>query len=299
MCAGPDGQVQISTICTMQRSGYDICPASDIGRDILREAYEPLLTSGLDYAQVLDQNHGGGQYFCYSRNHGHPPAPGTWMTERMQELLLEWNDKAGKMLLGCESAAAEPFVGNLLFSDNRYELNYRMGIPVPLYNYVYHEYLRNFMGNQVGCPLREEDDENLLYRIAYSFSIGDCMTLIINQDGQVKSRWGKPKTDHIPNQEKILRLVKNLTAFYHNEAKPYLFAGRMIKPLEVECGTLEFLRHDCDGSVTLPSVLSSAWETSDGHRAQILVNPQDKEIVCSVGGLEHKLHPLSAVLFNI
>ncbi len=300
MCAGPDGEVLISKICTKQRSGYDICPASEVGKAILRKAYIPLLRSGLDYAQILDQNHGGSQYFCYSREHGHPPAPGAWMTERMQELLTEWNDTAENMLLGCESAAAEPYVGNLLFSDNRYELNYRIGVPVPLYNYVYHEYLRNFMGNQVSCPFREDVDENIWYRLAYSFVIGDCMTLILDQDGQIKSRWGKPKTDHVPNQELILRLVQNLTSFYHDVAKPYLFAGRMVEPLAVECPTLAFERYDLAGrSVTLPAILTSAWESPDGRRAQILVNPQNNDTTCCVAGKSYKIAALSAILIDL
>ena len=123
MCTGYDGRVAISNICTSQRKGYDICPASEEGRSILMDAYMPLFESGVDYAQILDQNHGGSQYFCHSRIHGHPVAPGAWMTETMQNLLGEWNRKAGKMLFGCESAAAEPFIGNLLFSDNRYREN--------------------------------------------------------------------------------------------------------------------------------------------------------------------------------
>ena len=141
MCAGPDGEVAISKICTAQRSGYDICPASSVGERILFEAYSPLFKSGIDYAQILDQNHGGGQYFCYSREHGHPPVPGAWMTESMQKMLSSWNSAAPNMLFGCESAAAEPFIGNLLFSDNRFELNWRLGEPIPLYSYIYHEYL--------------------------------------------------------------------------------------------------------------------------------------------------------------
>ena len=34
MCAGPDGQIAISNICTGQRSGYDLCPASEKAREI-------------------------------------------------------------------------------------------------------------------------------------------------------------------------------------------------------------------------------------------------------------------------
>ena len=71
MCAGLDGKVLHSRICTGQRVGYDICPASAEGDRILDEAYAPLFKAGIDYAQILDQNHGGGQYLCYSSRHGH------------------------------------------------------------------------------------------------------------------------------------------------------------------------------------------------------------------------------------
>ena len=91
MCAAPSGRVKNSLICCAQRSGYDVCPASDIGKSILNEAYQPLFENDLDYAQILDQNHGGGQYFCYGKNHGHAPVPGAWMTENMQNFLFLQN----------------------------------------------------------------------------------------------------------------------------------------------------------------------------------------------------------------
>ena len=296
MCADVDGEVKLSRICTAQRVGLDICPASKEGKKLLDSAYYDLLTSGIDYAQILDQNHGGGQYFCYSRKHGHPPAPGAWMTENMQSLLSGWNDTAPNTLLGCESAAAEPFIGNLRFSDNRFELNYRIGIAVPLYAYIYHEYIRNFMGNQVSCPLRKQDDENLLYRIAYSFSSGDAMTLILSDDGLIRSRWGEFLPDHVVDQEKVFKLIKNLTAFYKNEAKSYLYNGRMIKPPKVECETVEFITDD-NFTVILPAVLHSAWQSEDGNKALILVNPFDREVKCKVDGKQVEIPPLNAIKF--
>ena len=295
MCADTDGYVKISKICTAQRSGYDICPASEVGKKLLNEAYEELFKNGIDYAQILDQNHGGGQYFCYSREHGHPPAPGAWMTDNMQKLLSEWNDKAPNMLLGCESAASEPFIGNLGFSDNRFELNYHIGVPVPLYNYIYHEYLRNFMGNQVACPLSEEDDNNLLYRIAYSFSIGDAMTLVIDENGHIRSWWGQLFTNHVPNQNNILLLVKNLTAFYNKQAKQYLYNGRMIEQPQVSCENLIFDTDGSDHKVVLPKILSTAWEADDGSKALILVNPSVNEAQCIIDGKKVSVPSLNAI----
>ena len=293
MCAGPDGKVAISNICTGQRSGYDICPASPVGRALLDEAYEPLLKSELDYVQILDQNHGGGQYFCYGRDHGHPPAPGAWMTENMQHMLSAWNDTAGKMLLGCESAASEAFIGNLLFSDNRFELNYFLGTPVPFYAYVYHEYVRNFMGNQVCCPLNM-NEESLRYRIAYSFSAGDCMTLVLTQDGDLMDQWGMKDFSRLPDKDKALRLIANLTKFYKDEASKYLYCGRMTASPAIECETVTFGRWDAPRSTTLPAILHSAWIADDGTRALILVNPSDVDATCKVDGVNVTIPALSA-----
>lgn len=295
MCAGPDGKVAISKICTGQRSGYDICPASETGRKLLDKAYEPLFASELDYVQILDQNHGGGQYFCYSRDHGHPPAPGAWMTENMQGMLSEWNQKAPKTLFGCESAAAEPFIGNLLFSDNRFELNYKMGVPVPLYAYLYHEYVRNFMGNQVGCPLTTKQD-TLRYRLAYSFSIGDCMTLVLTPNGDLMTHWGTRDFENAPNRELTLKMIKNLTRFYKESGKEYLFAGRMIPAPSVECEAITIPQDKPNRQCILPTVHASAWQSSDGRRALILVNPHESDRVCRVDGKEITVPALDAVL---
>lgn len=217
MCASPAGKVELSHICQGQRSGYDLCVASEKAGEILEEAYRPLFESNIDYVQILDQNHGGGQYFCYSRDHGHPPAPGNWMTESMQHLLASWNAAAGKTLFGCESAAAEAFIPNLLFSDNRYELNWFIGQPVPLYSYLYHEYLRNFMGNQVSCGLSYQE-ENLRYRMAYSFTAGDCMTLVLTPDGNIFPNWGCHDFSFVPNREKTLDFIANMTRLYADQA---------------------------------------------------------------------------------
>ena len=296
MCAAPDESIGISRICTAQRVGYDICAASEMGRELLREAYYPLLQSGVDYAQILDQNHGGGQYFCYSRNHGHAPAPGKWMTENMQSMLTDWNEVAGETLLGCESAAGEAFMGNLLFSDNRYELNYSLGYPVPLYAYLYHEYLRNFMGNQVSCHFDSTQD-TMRYRLAYSFAIGDAMTLVLTPDGDLMTCWGTRDFDHAPSKEKALDMIANLTRFYREEAKPYLYAGRMVKTLPVECGNVTYTA--AGRPLPLPEVIATAWQAEDGSRAQILVNPGDAPAVCRMDGKEYTLPAGDAILIPL
>ena len=295
MCAGPDGKVLLSKICTFQRSGYDICPSSKHGRDILLEAYSPLFSSGVDYAQILDQNHGGAQYFCYSRKHGHPAMPGAWMTKNMQELLGEWNSLAPSMLMGCESAAAEPFTPNLLFSDNRFELNYYFGKPVPLYSFIYHEYLRNFMGNQVSCPFPVRDG-TLCMRMAHSFVAGDALTVTLMPNGELMPNWGCRDFSALPDKAMHLGFIKRLMEFYRGPAKPYLFSGRMVKPLPVECPSIS-VTTIFGYTQELPAVFSTAWE-SEGKQAQIFVNHTTETITCRWNNQEITIPALSAEFRN-
>jgi len=132
-----------------------------------------MAAAGIDYAQILDQNHGGNPYFCYSRDHGHAPVPGPWMTRAMCALLERAREAGQGMLFGCESAAGEPYIPQLMLSDNRFNLGWIYGKPVPMFAYVYHEYLSNFMGNQVcAAGTFEPDPESLAYRLAYALTAG-------------------------------------------------------------------------------------------------------------------------------
>ena len=274
-CTGRDGKVLRSKICEGQRSGYDLCMASDKGKEILDEAYGPLFKRQLDYAQILDQNHGGGQYFCYSREHNHPPCVGPWMTLEMKKLLAGWNEQAGKMLLGCESAASEPFMQNLLFSDNRFELTHFLGKAVPLYAYLYHEFLHNFMGNQV-CALLPA--ESFLYRIAYSFAAGDMPTLVLSPAGCLLSAWGQRDLSEVPVEEDVLAFIKNLRKFYL-ENKEIMCLGNMIKPLAYKTDEVTYLNTACGRAYTTEQVVSTAYAL-DGEKMQIFVNfnKEDKTV---------------------
>ncbi len=271
MCTAPDGSLPHGNICTFQRSGYDICMAADGSENLMKTAIGPLLKSGIDYAQILDQNHGGGMYLCYGKEHNHPPMPGKWMTETMRKTLSGWKSY-GDLQLGCESSAAEPFMQYLTLSDNRFELNYYIGRPVPLYSYLYHEYLHNFSGNQVSCILGQET-VSLCHRLAYSFVAGDLLTLVIDDTGRVMPFWGMRDFSVLPNSDTVLTFVGEMCE--HRKLLPEFCAGaRMVKPLDYECTTVRF---DTVG-LEFPAVLSSAFESPNGV-TQIFVNYTDEPVL--------------------
>lgn len=252
-----------STIVSNIRHGYDLCPSMEETKLIIADEINKALSHKLDYIQVLDQNHGGCSYFCYSDNHGHIPAPGCWQQVETNKLLDMINNH--NSLLGCESAAAEPFISKLLFSDNRFILNYYIGEPIPLYSYIYHEYVNNFMGNQI-CMSLENNPHSYTYRLAYSFLCGDMLTIILNSEADLLDAWCLTQT---VNKEVVLGFIKRLNR-WRRDMTQYLHYGKMEKPEKITTSLQEFINED-KSVLKVNSVLTSAF--SDGKKTiQFLVN---------------------------
>ena len=269
LCADTDGKTE-STICTAQRKGYDFCPACDQTKEIFKTEFEKICSSNVDYVQALDQNHGGAPYFCYSDKHGHVPAPGKWQQIETNKL-LESIDKKGK-LIGCESAAAEPFLAQLAFSDKRFQLNYYVGTPIPVYEYLYHEYVNNFMGNQI-CAMLEKSENNFTFRLAHSFASGDCLTLVLNGDGDLMYAWCdyvEPKTKNL-DKSVVLPFIKTLNAWQRRGGHDFLHYGKMIPPIKVHCEKEKFLLEDGKTYLQTDSVVTTAYAVGE-KRAQFIIN---------------------------
>lgn len=277
MCLSPKQELLYSAICTGQRSGYDMCPSRSFTVKTIARETSKMASAGIDYIQLMDQNHGGTSYFCYSREHEHPPVPGKWQVDAVKHLLKKAAENARGVLLGCESAAAESYIPHLLMSDNRFNLNYHIGKPVPCYAFVYHKYLNNFSGNQVcatGMLDHKRSPEAFFERIAYSFCAGDFLTLVINQDGQIQWSWGQRDFSTRPDEDKTISFVGALNYWRRNYGK-YLHSGSMLKPLSVDCGSHTIYRSR-GSAIVLPSVYTSAFSASDGSVGQFFANYTDE-----------------------
>lgn len=176
---GPSGMLTDSSVCGWPiRRGYNLCPTEEWTRKTaVREIGKIVSESEVDYVQFFDQNLGGNAYACYSKKHG--------ISEMREE-----TDRASArpVLIGCESAAAEPFVDQLMFNDLRYNINYFFGTPVPAYNYLFGEYVKNFMGNQNTSSMWIDLNtctDHIYLRYAYSFSQGDILTVVLGRERKV------------------------------------------------------------------------------------------------------------------
>lgn len=282
MCKSPEGELKESRICRGIRYGYDMCPATDFAKDTMTAEVEALVGAGVDYIQALDQNHGGLSTFCYSKEHGHPPVPGSWQIKEMKDIINKMAGKKEKLLIGCESAAAETFIPGLLFNDNRFNINYMVGKPVPLYAYLYHEYVNNFMGNQVCTHVvfnHDKEPENLFYRMAYAFVAGDMPTVVTDENGNPTYSWIDTESKTRPSPENVFRFIKNTNAWRCKTGKKYLHTGRMVKPHEITTDKITF--HLKNGqSITYGKILTSSFTAEDNTAGHIFVNYMDTPEKC-------------------
>ena len=285
MCASSDGEI-VSKTCQPQRKSYDMCISQDFTKNVLWEEAKKMASCGLDYIQILDQNHGGTPYLCFSDKHGHPAVPGKWMVEHMTDFLKKLKKIVGdRVLLGCESAAAESYIPYMNLSDNRFNLNGYVGHFIPLYAYIYHKYLQNFSGNSV-CSLDIFDihrsPDSYLLRAAHSFLAGDFMTLVINQDGEIAWAWGERDFSYLPDRAAVLDFVKTATAYKRGVGKKYLTFGEMIKPCAVKCDTVSMYKTNAERKTEYDAVLTTAWIASDGTRAQFLASYRNQVEKCTI-----------------
>ena len=297
MKVAPDGTLATNGVCAgvdAQRIGYDMCPANDFVKQVVASQITEIVKSKTDYIQYFDQNLGGGAYHCYGTEHRHSYGPGRWLVDEMAAIYDTCRtivNRAGtKCLIGCEAAAAEPFMQYLLFNDARATINFAMGRPVPAYAYVYHEYVNNFMGNQNGVSMMidiEQSPANFLQRLAYAFCAGDLLTVIIRDDGEMIWDWGGSWTVPGPDRAQTVRLIKNLSSWRQGAAKDCLIYGRMIKPLPMEgARNVPMITRPAGWEIPFESVFTSNWLLSGGRKTQLFVNylPDEQSIAVDAAG---------------
>lgn len=278
VCTDSDGSKK-GIICPNQRVGLDLCPACEHTKQIMSDEITRLCDMGVDYVQALDQNHGGVSYFCYSDKHGHIPAPGKWQMEETCKMLERVRTNGA--LMGCESAASEPMITHLPYSDNRFQLNLYVGTPIPVYSYIYHEYVNNFMGNQV-CAMLNKVEENFTYRLAYSFTAGDMLSLVTLGDDKVEYSWDDWIAPHDKTVDKQVAydFIRMLNGWRQGAAGRYLHEGRMVRPVAVTCGKQHFILDD--GSAYTPDEVLTTAYTSGGMTLQFVVNYNRYEVTVNL-----------------
>lgn len=286
ICTGPRGEAW-SRVCNSprgQRIGYDLCPGRDYTANVVCREVAGAAGIGVDYLQYFDQNQGCTSPLCYSKKHGHPELPGAWQTAAMQTLLDKAQDTAGKTLIGCENAAAQPYIKVCKLNDLRNHLAWGTGgVPVALYSYLYHEYTSGFSGNGVwlhGHIDLQKSPHFILWNLAWNFVSGNLLSVILKDKGDIHWNWCQLWSDPAPEQEPLIKLIANLSKWRREDMKKFLVAGRMVKAPEV-CSPLCTVHTKNQRPPQLPAVLSAAWQDGDGT-ALILASSLKEDTQVSV-----------------
>ena len=281
VCRGPHGEA-FALVCngpSSQRIGYELCPSRKFTVDTVCGQVSSAAEASVDYLQYFDQNQGCTSPLCYEEKHGHGRLPDHRQTRAMQNLLANARESAGKMVLGCENAAAEPYMDVCMLNDLRSHLAWgAAGYPVPLYPYLYHEYVAGFSGNGVCLHAWIDFSKTpffLQWFLAWNFANGNLLSLVLKNDGRIHWHWGLRWEVTEPDQEKLQTMIGNLCALQRGAAKDALSRGRMIKTPEIKCSGRDFIDTD-NCRTTLPSLISAAWQV-DGREELLLVNYNDTE----------------------
>ena len=263
------------------RPSYAGCLGVPMTHEIAMDFVRTLRDMGLDWIQFLDQNVGCCTFACFAADHGHPPVPGKWMTAAMQELAdafeavrveeLARNDGERQMLFSVEATVNEYFLQNFQLTDVRV-------VPpghrpsnhfVPLYHYLYHEFII-IQGGFGSGP----EPYHMPTRNAYNLVVGEIPGAVMIGDGSLLNwdtfNWA-PWEPKIGDNEDSLQVLKSTTALRRGPAKDFLVYGRMLPPGQIDgVQTMRWQHGGIDHQI--PAVFDTAWQAPDGSFGLVLAN---------------------------
>ncbi|MEO8660613.1 MAG: DUF6259 domain-containing protein [Bryobacteraceae bacterium] len=264
------------------RESYTGCLAAAQTRELAKSYVERLTGWGLDWIQFLDQNVGCSTFPCYGAAHGHAPMPGRWMTEVMQKHLAEMEEVARNaerksangrtIMFSVECPPNEFFMPYFSLCDSRVSPpGHKSSLAeyVPLYHYLYHEFLLMQGGFGFG-----PEPYHLVTQSAYNFVLGQICGGVLTGDGLLMNRdsinWA-PWRPAVGNNDDSLAMIRAATALRRGAAKQYLAFGRMQKPPAVSgIRTVEWKAADRENAIA--AVFHAAWKSPEGKFGVALAN---------------------------
>jgi hypothetical protein len=265
-------------------SSVQLCHGAPFTQAHLAEIFLGCVKLGASMVQH-DQNHGGMAFVCYHPDHPHPPGYGRWMVERVEELFRTIRTEGRKIDPEFALSVEEPceyfmpywetYMGRPynFFGTGSDPSSYRRA--VPLFIYVYHEYLLGYGGSNeidIAHPYAEA------IKVARKFTNG---TLLEVDPGKPAYR-----LDAIPSPTEEMRLARSCARALRGPARDYLVFGRMLRDPEMPGLRRERIRMWRDPrdprlpfdlpAADVPVVLYSTWE-ADGKVAYVFANWQTSD----------------------
>lgn len=256
------------------RSAYLACIGSKKGRQTSIDFVEHLISWGMESLQYLDQNNGGSVFPCFATDHDHPPMPGKWMHEKLQELMQGFEEAEKRQGMGTVVHSAESGLNEMclpMFHQTELRIfpeNYGTDV-VPMYQYLFHECiaLQGMMGN---AP----EPYHLALRNAANCVLGGMPGGVLTGDGTLLDKntnnWALWEP-HVENSEQAFEMIRTVAALRRGVGKDYLLYGRMLRPAMVP--GIPMINWTFNGrSNSIPSVFHNVWQTPTGQIGVVLSN---------------------------
>jgi hypothetical protein len=244
----------------------NICQGSEQTQQLFLDHFLDLINLG---SVALEFDIGAWPSPCYSDQHGHTPGFGPWMGKRTTEFFRKVRQMAKKR--NPEAAftvegVAEPWIQDF---DVMLDRPYFPGM-VPLFTYVYHEFMP-LLGGDGRYGISHPEEQSMLH--AANFAYGHMKFVTIGDNGY--------DFDVNPDYP-IFTLLKNLCEADRGYARDYVMFGRMLKPTHLKCETLRVdgyvplikpLQDMADPPlVEMPRVIHGVWASPAGKIGYVLVN---------------------------
>ena len=257
------------------RPSYLGCMGTALTCDLAIDFVQRLIGWGLESIQFFDQNICAATFPCFAHDHEHPPMPGKWMNQKMQDLVQRFHaearnaDQSGA-LQSVESPCNEYCLPLFQQCDVRVSPQ-GTGHPhfVPLYHYLFHEciVMHGMMGwgpEPYHLPIRNALNA-VLGEIPGGAMIGDGTLLNKNT-----SNWA-PWEPRVGSDDDALEMIRTITALRRGPAKPFLVFGRMLSPSQID-GIETINWHYENHNREMPAVFHAAWQDPEGQFGVALAN---------------------------
>ncbi len=286
ICRTHTGSLWAETWDATWRPSFTACLGAEQTASIAHDFVQQVIDYGIDWIQFLDQNVGVCTFPCYSDEHGHPPAPGRWMTEAMLDLTAFFRQKQAEVLtatqgqrklaFSVEGPVCEFYLPYFQICDirvvppgNEAQHPWWKGF-IPLYHFLYHEQVLIQGGFGHGA-----DPHHLAIRNAYNLVVGEIPGAVLAGDGQLLNKdnpginwapWEPPLGDN----DESLAMLQSAVALRRGAGKPYLVYGRMLPPTPITTMTISW-EHDREVH-HVPAVFNAVWQSPAGDTAMALAN---------------------------
>lgn len=255
------------------RKRYMICATTPEGRHEIINAFKVFVELGADYVQYDTFN--GRLRHCWNSKHGHYPGPGRWQNDTGVSIVEEIRELPQKFVLTVEAQPSESLIHLVHGFVERgvHPKNEKGWDTIPLYQYIYHQYVQGFAGEDCG-PFNTPD--NFFLITAITIVSGDMLMINLGTTGKISIIAHEihnydQTVESVYPAELVEGFIRDLNRLRREYAGEFLITGRMERAPVIECGVGKVLEAEFH-KLEMPAVLGSSWTSPSGIKGTVLIN---------------------------